>query len=88
MACPRDFMELPLSCGNEEALRCYNDGLRLLFKYVGGGVSLLEKACELDNSLILAHCAVVSIRPLVLPGAYEPPYGTSPLRIQDMFVLT
>ena len=61
MACSRDFMGLHLSCSNEEALRCYNDGLRLLFKSLDGSVSLLERACELDNSLILAHCAVVSI---------------------------
>lgn len=56
-----DFMGLPVTCSSAEALCHYNEGLRMLLRAEEGSVRRLQTACELDASLVLAHCLMACV---------------------------
>ena len=56
-----DCMGLPLTCGNDEALGWYNKAIVAYFTLRENPVLPADKACELDDTLLLAHCFLVRL---------------------------
>ena len=56
----RDFTGYPLTCGNEEALKSFNDGAFAIVTLRDNGFPMLLKAAKLDDSIVVAHCVIVS----------------------------
>lgn len=55
----RDFTGYPLTCGNEEALKSFNDGATAIVTLRENGFPKLVEATKLDGSLIIARCVIV-----------------------------
>ena len=51
-----DCVGLPLTCSCDEALRLYNKALFAYLSQRESPLPYISKACELDNTLVLAHC--------------------------------
>lgn len=49
-----------LTCSNEEALDWFNKAVFAYATVRENGVPMFLKAVELDDSIVLAHCALVS----------------------------
>ena len=56
----RDLTRLPLTCCSDEALEWYNKALVVHMSYRENPVSYVTMALELDESLLLGHCLLVS----------------------------
>ncbi len=61
-----DCMGLPVTCDSDEALKWFNKSLAALSSRHESPMPMCTRACELDKSLVLAHCLVV--RYLVASG--------------------
>ena len=55
-----DLTGLPLTCGSDEALEWYNKALVAHVTYREDPLPFVSRALELDDSLLLGHCLVVS----------------------------
>ena len=55
----RDLTGYGLICGSEEALNWFNKAVFAYTTVRENGVPLFNKALELDNSIVLAHCVLV-----------------------------
>ena len=55
----RDCTGYPLTCSNAEALQWYNKAVFAYVTLAESPVSMFQKALELDNSLVHAHCLMV-----------------------------
>lgn len=58
-----DFTGLSLTCGSDEALEWYNKALVAHVTYREDPLPFVSKALEMDDSLLLGHCLVVSKLP-------------------------
>ena len=56
-----DCMGLTLTCSSDEALEWYNKSLAAFATVQESPLPLITKACELDSSMVLAHCFLVRI---------------------------
>ena len=48
-----------MSCSDEKALKAFNDGALAIVTLRENGFPMLQKAVELDNSVMVAHCIIV-----------------------------
>ena len=55
-----DLTGLPLTCSSDEALEWYNKALVAHVSYRENPVPFVTRALELDESLLLGHCLLVS----------------------------
>ena len=55
-----DLTGLPLTCCSDEALEWYNKALVAHVSYRENPVPFVTRALELDESLLLGHCLLVS----------------------------
>ena len=55
----RDLTGYPVTCSDEKALQSFNDGALAVITLRENGFPMLQKALELDNNLIVAHCIIV-----------------------------
>jgi len=55
-----DLTGLPLTCCSDEALEWYNKALVAHVSYQENPVPFVTRALELDGSLLLGHCLLVS----------------------------
>ena len=55
----RDLTGYPVTCSDEKALKSFNDGALAVITLRENGFPMLQKALELDNSLVVAHCIIV-----------------------------
>ena len=55
-----DLTGLPLTCSSDEALEWYNKALVAHVTYREDPLPFVSRALELDDSLLLGHCLVVS----------------------------
>lgn len=67
----RDFTGYLLTCGDEKALKSFNDGATAIVTLRENGFPKLVEAAKLDGSLIIARCVIVRTLNLyfeALPG--------------------
>ena len=57
---PRDLTGYPLMCRSEEALKSFNDGAFAIITLRDNGFPMIVKAAKLDDSVVIAHCIIVS----------------------------
>ena len=57
----RDLTGYPLTCRSEEALKSFNDGAFAIITLRDNGFPMIVKAAELDDSIVIAHCIIVSL---------------------------
>ena len=55
-----DLTGLPLTCSSDEALEWYNKALVAHVTYREDPLPFVSRALQLDDSLLLGHCLVVS----------------------------
>ena len=56
-----DLTGYPLSCRNEKALQSFNDGALAYVSFRENGLPMIYQALELDDSIVLAHCLLVTL---------------------------
>ena len=57
-----DLTGYPLTCRSEVALQSFNEGILAYVSFRENGLPFINKALELDNSIVLAHCLMVFYR--------------------------
>ena len=55
----KDITGYPLTCRSEAALQSFNEGVLAYISFRENGLPYLNKALELDDSIVLAHCLLV-----------------------------
>lgn len=56
----KDLTGYGLTCGNDEALSWFNKATFAYTTVREDGIPFFNKALELDSSIVLAHCVLVS----------------------------
>jgi hypothetical protein len=56
-----DLTGYRLTCGSDKALKSFNDGAFAIITLRDNGFPMIVKAAELDKSIVIAHCIIVSL---------------------------
>ena len=86
----RDLTGYPITCGNEKALKAFNEGASAIVTLRDNGFPMLVEAVKLDGSIVVARCVIVRTNNLQqIFCACVPPLSCYGLcyTIQSMFFL-
>lgn len=56
----KDLTGYPLNCSSEKALQSFNDGILAYVSFRENGLPMMQSALDVDDSLVLPHCVLVS----------------------------